>query len=441
MKLSHLRQIVDYMQPFRKINAIHRTADNTIKIAFDKDTDLYFDMRRGHSHIFMSDNVRRSRIYQAPFDVVLAKCFNRARILDISLLNDDKIIRIKAAQSSAYRETTAVLQLEFTGKHTNAIILDEEETVLEALRHIDAFSSYRIVRVGQPLEPLEPPAYEAKEYPIDDIEAFLHDAYARERDRRLEQLKQQKHAMLQKRLDRLQSSLDDLDDETTLNQEVASCQMYGNLILANMHQVKPYMRSIELYDFEGNLQQIDLPEGAASASIISDHFFKKAKKAKQRLQNLHIERQSLSGKISHLRHFQQIVLDADDISVIEMLFPPQVKGTRKKENLSIETFWIEGYKVMLGKNERGNIELLERARARDIWLHLKDRPSTHVIIVTDKQNVPRSVIETAARLCVDFTLFEKGRYLVDYTPRREVKIQEGANVLYNNYQTVQVEKS
>jgi predicted ribosome quality control (RQC) complex YloA/Tae2 family protein len=441
MKLSHLRQIVDYLQQFHKIDAIHRTADNTIKIAFDRDSDIYFDMRRGNSHIFISDNVRRSKVYQAPFDVVLAKSFNRARILDISLLNDDKIIRIKAAQSSAYRETTAILQLEFTGKHTNAIILDEEETVLEALRHIDAFSSYRIVKVGQRLEPLEPPTYTPKAYPIDDVEAFLRDAYARERDKRLSQLKQQKHTLLQKRLDKLQDALDGLDDETTLNDEVAACQMYGNLILANMHLVKPYMRSVELYDFDGNLQQIDLPEGAPSASAVSEHFFKKAKKAKQRLKNLHIERQNLSEKITHLRHFQQIVRDADDVSAIEMLFPPQVKGSRKKENLSIETFWIEGYKVMLGKNERGNVELLERARARDIWLHLKERPSTHVIIVTDKQNVPRSVIEAAARLCVDFTLFEKGRYLVDYTPRREVKIQEGANVLYNKYQTIQVDKS
>jgi len=43
-------------------------------------------------------------------------------------------------------------------------------------------------------------------------------------------------------------------------------------------------------------------------------------------------------------------------------------------------------------------------------------------------------------LCVDFSVFEKGSYLVDYTPRREVRIQEGANVLYTKYQTVMVEK-
>ncbi len=70
---------------------------------------------------------------------------------------------------------------------------------------------------------------------------------------------------------------------------------------------------------------------------------------------------------------------------------------------------------------------------------MKDRPSEHVIVTTDKQNVPISIIEGAARLCVDFTMFNKGKYLVDYTPRREVSIQSGANVLYNKYKTIEVD--
>jgi len=78
-------------------------------------------------------------------------------------------------------------------------------------------------------------------------------------------------------------------------------------------------------------------------------------------------------------------------------------------------------------------------KAKDIWLHMKERPSAHVIITTDKQNVPERVIKGAARLCVDFTMFEKDRYLVDYTPRREVSVQERANVLYNKYKTIEID--
>ena len=107
---------------------------------------------------------------------------------------------------------------------------------------------------------------------------------------------------------------------------------------------------------------------------------------------------------------------------------------------SIALFWVEGIKISLGKSERGNIELLRNARARDVWLHLKDRPSAHVIISTDKQELPRNILEAAAKLCVDFSVFEKGSYLVDYTPRREVRVQEGANVLYTNFKTLVIDK-
>jgi predicted ribosome quality control (RQC) complex YloA/Tae2 family protein len=63
-----------------------------------------------------------------------------------------------------------------------------------------------------------------------------------------------------------------------------------------------------------------------------------------------------------------------------------------------------------------------------------------VIISTDKQELPRNILEAAAKLCVDFSVFEKGAYLVDYTPRREVRVQEGANVLYTNFKTLVIDK-
>ncbi|WP_345975592.1 hypothetical protein [Sulfurimonas sp. HSL3-7] len=41
---------------------------------------------------------------------------------------------------------------------------------------------------------------------------------------------------------------------------------------------------------------------------------------------------------------------------------------------------------------------------------------------------------------MDFTMFENGTCLVDYTQRRNVKIQDGANVHYTDYKTVDIEK-
>jgi predicted ribosome quality control (RQC) complex YloA/Tae2 family protein len=173
--------------------------------------------------------------------------------------------------------------------------------------------------------------------------------------------------------------------------------------------------------------------------LISEMFFTKSKKAKQKAKHLFIEEESLRSKTEHLKLFINVVKEAKDVAKIELLFPKKVQNKKLKQNDSIEVFWIEGYKVQLGKNEKGNIELLKNARAKDIWLHMKERPSAHVIITTDKQNLPQNIILAAARLCVEFTTASKDRYLVDYTPRREVTIQNGANVLYNKYKTIEVD--
>lgn len=442
MKLSHLKQITNYLQNVKKISAIYRVDDSTLKIAFDKDNVLFFSLQPSNSKIFKSDTLQRIKVYQAPFDVMLFKTFNRADIISVSLLNDDKILRIECSQNSAYKSQIYTLQLEFTGKHTNAIILDNQKTVLEALRHIGDETSFRVVMVGETLEDIPKAPFQAKEYPIEDVEAYLYDVYEDEKSKKLNSFKKQKTGYLQKRLTKLQKLYSNLADSTTLEQEAEELQMKGNIILSNIHLLKPYMKEIELYDYEGNPITITFDKQLSSISQMSQYFFKVAKKTKQRALYTHIEKESLEEKISYYEHFIQTINEANDISEIKLLFPEKQQKKRKKEKVieGIETFYIDNYKIMLGKSEKGNIALLKNARAKDVWVHLKDRPSAHVIIVTDKQNVPLHIIEYAAKLCVNFSVSQRGDYLVDYTPRREVTIQNGANVLYNKYKTVSITK-
>ena len=439
MKLSHLKQTIDYLQDFKKISAIHRVSDTILKIVFDKRDDIYFNMTRSNSSMFKCESYPRSKIYNAPFDIIVAKRFNRSNILGIELLNGDKIIRLKTSIASAYKEEITYLQIEFTGKYTNVIILDNENIVLEALRHVDLFSSFREVRVGQKLLDVPNAPFVAKEYPLEGVEEFLYAVYEKEQSSKLENLKQQKVAFLNKKLKKLQKLYTKLDSEESLEEEAQKFEHYGNLVLSNVQNIKPYATELLLNDYDGSSVSVTLSKGQATAFMVSDLFFSRSKKAKQKAKHLHIEEESLRSKIEHIKLFIHTVNSAKDIAKIELLFPKKQQSKKIKVNDSIELFWIEGYKVQLGKNERGNVELLKMARAKDIWLHMRDQPSCHVIITTDKQSLPEHIISSAARLCVDFTTTSQDRYLVDYTPRREVTIQSGANVLYNKYKTIEVD--
>ncbi len=439
MKLSYLKQIINYLQNFTKISAMHRVSDTIVKIVFDKSDAVYFNMQRSNSSIFKCREYPRSKVYNAPFDVILAKRFNRANILRVGLLNNDKIIRIKTSLTSTYKEEITYLQIEFTGKYTNVIILDENNIVLEALRHVDLFSSFREVRVGQQLLDVPPAPFVAKKYPLEDVEKFLYEVYEKEQNKKLESLKKQKIALLSKKLKKLQKLYEKLDSKETLEKEAKKSEYLGNLVLSNVQNIKPYVTEVELNDYDNSIVHVTLQKAFATPFMISEMFFSKSKKAKQRSKHLYIEEESLRSKIGHLELFINVVQEAKNVAKIELLFPKKVQNKKIKHNDSIEIFWIEGYKVQLGKNEKGNIELLKNARAKDIWLHMRERPSAHVIITTDKQNLPQNIILAAARLCVEFSTASKDRFLVDYTPRREVTIQNGANVLYNKYKTIEVD--
>ena len=441
MKRYELVQVTDYLSQFKRISAIERVDDTIIKILFDRKEAIYFDLRRGDSHIFMCEGYQRSKTYQAPFDVLLSKRFGRAQIVRFEVMAGNRILRLHVNSDVGYKAVPSILQLEFTGRNTNIILLDEDEVVQEALRHIDASVSFRQVRVGESLEALPSREFKENEQSLGDIPTFLKEAYERRREGRLGVIKAQKQIQLHKKIERLEGYLERLESEATLEAQATLYNEEASLVLANLHIIKGYSKEATVWDFEGNERRLLLPETARTPQEAANMLFAKSKKLRQKLKSLHIERENLTTKLSFWKHLQEAIEHASSEEEVHILLPRQSKQQRQeKESFAYESFFIEGFKVMVGKSEKGNIELLKAAKKSDIWLHLKDRASSHVIIRTDKQNIPQSVLNFAGKLCVMFSVTQQGGYLVDYTPRRNVKMNEGAHVTYVDYNTFKVFK-
>uniref|UniRef100_UPI0025E0874B NFACT RNA binding domain-containing protein n=1 Tax=Sulfurovum sp. TaxID=1969726 RepID=UPI0025E0874B len=243
-----------------------------------------------------------------------------------------------------------------------------------------------------------------------------------------------------KKIKKLSQLLAKLPDEKKLAEEEKKQKAYGNLILANLYQIKPYDTKLKTYDFEGKEITIPLPKNI-KVNRMSDYFFNLSKRAKSKAKNIHIEKENLESKKAFYENIHYALEQAREPYELELLVPRRGKSQRKKEKLKEgELFWIEDYKVMVGRNSKENQALLRKAKANDIWMHTREIPGSHVIIRTDKQNLPDSVLQAAAKLCVDFSTDQPGNYLVDYTKRKFVKIQEGSHVEYDKYQTVAVLK-
>jgi predicted ribosome quality control (RQC) complex YloA/Tae2 family protein len=438
MKHFLLKQIVDYLaKNAQNIKLLKRIDNNIIIIEFNNRNIIYVDISKSNSTIYKCKKVLSSKKdFNAPFDVALQKRFYNSKIENIELYNDDKIINIKVNSSSSYKKQTTILQLEFTGKHTNIIILDENRVIIEALRHVDEFSSSRVVKVGIKLDEIPKQTFIPKIDEVSNIEEYLYEIYEEKEKQSLENVKKQKNSQIDKKAKKLKKTIESLPKKEEL--EVESNMLYekANLILSNLHNIKPYQKSLKVFNYEGVEVDIDLEE-KSSASKYSNDLFKKAKRAKQKASNISLEKDNLDEKLEFLLRLMNNINNAESIEECEFLSPKKERNQIKTKKAQLcESFYFEGFKIMLGTSERENIHLLENSKASDFWFHLKDRPSSHVIVQNSKKTIPDSVIEQAAILCAKFSVDFAGTYEVDFTQRRNVKIQSGANVLYSPYTTI-----
>ena len=466
MKLYELQTIAKRLNDFTFISRARRTQDNTIEITFDKSKSYFFVMTRGHSFVYKAPSQRPLQGYNAPFDTLLHTLLSGSRLLGVDVPNSDRILRFTIAPKSSYKDQIIYLQLEFTGKNTNAILIDDNEVIIEALRHIDAESSFRIVRPGvellqiprrvlhdsdshalhfKCLSPDNTLKQNNKEGVVGlqhptDIDSFLEEKFTEVQRKKLLEMKKQKLTTVLKKIKKFEQLLNKLPNKEKLEAQAEEFKNLGNLILANLYQINPYDTKLKTYDFEGEEVTIALPKDVM-VNRMPEHYFNLSKRAKSKAKNIHIEQENLSSKMDFYENIYYALEQANTPYELELLVPKRAKSLRKKEKLREgELFWIEDYKVMVGRNAHENQKLLSLAKSNDIWMHTREIPGSHVIIRTDKQNLPESVLHAAAKLCVDFSTTHPGNYLVDYTKRKFVKIQEGSSVEYDKYQTLSIVK-
>ena len=438
LRVYEIKAVANYLKQFNFIKKAKRVANNVVELNFGQDWSVFFDLTRGNSTIYKASKSLVNS-FNAPLDGQMHSLLSHSKILDISVPNDDKVIIFKIKPKSQYKDRELLARFELTGKYTNLILTDEENIVIDALHHIDASKSYRVVKPGVELEELLP--FKSKfTGEVEDIEALLEQNFQKLNSALVKRLKEQKINQTEKKIKTLKKALKNLPNEEQLAQDAKILSNKGNIVLANLHKIKPYDKELNSYDFEGNEISIKLPKNIVK-NRISEYFFNLAKRAKSKAKNVSIEYNNLNDKLNFYSNIKNAILNSNDPYELELLAPKQARSKAKKEKTKVgEVFWIEGYKVMVGRSSKENQELLGEAKSNDIWMHTRNIPGSHVFIRTDKQNLPDSLINSAAKLCVDFSTNMPGNYEVDYTKRKFVKIQEGSNVEYDKYKTVHVLK-
>ena len=429
MKAFVLAKIAEKLKTYKFIKRALRVDENLILLQFDNDR-FYFDLTKGSGDIYINIDYPLVKKFKAPFDIVLEKKFTKSKLIDVYA--KERILTIVAKNQNRFKEEIVKLRFEFTGRYTNAIILDENDIVIESLRHISENISSRVVKPGVKLTELDSIEIKEKVFEIDDLEKYTQELFAKKYQNRLNQKKESILKKLHKKIKEIEKKLSNLENEEELLEKARKYKNYADIAMANLHLIKPFMKELKTKDFEGSEITIPIPE-LKNINEIGNYYYKLSKKAKKKAENLHIEKNYLNEQLNFLKNYEKLVKNAKNLSELKTYEPPKKD---KKEDENIAKFYFDDYLILVGKNEKGNIKLLKNANANDLWLHIKNLPGSHVIIKNNKLSLNDEVIKKAAELAVAFSGKDEGE--VDYTKRKFVKVKDGAKVEYGKYSTVKV---
>ena len=120
-------------------------------------------------------------------------------------------------------------------------------------------------------------------------------------------------------------------------------------------------------------------------------------------------------------------------------YSSKLSGYKPKKQIKLKPLEFRtsgGYTVLVGRNNIQNEHLTFKLAAKDdIWLHVKDMPGSHVILVTNGDEPSERDYTEAAELAAYYSKATAGPVAVDYTAVRNVKKTPGGKPGFVIYKT------
>jgi len=278
MKAFVLAKIAKKLKTYKFIKRALRVDENLILLEFDNDR-FYFDLTKGSGDIYINIDYPVSRKFQAPFDIVLEKKFTKSKLIDV--FAKERILTIIAKNQNRFKEEIIKIRFEFTGRYTNAIILDENDIIIESLRHISENISSRVIKPGVKLSELDSIEIKEKVFEIDDLEEYTKELFNKKYGTRLKQKKDSLIKKIDKKIKEIKYKIKKLDNEEELLKKSELYKKYADIAMINQNKIKPFDKELKTIDFEGKKITIPIPE-LKNINEIGNYYYNKAKKAKKK---------------------------------------------------------------------------------------------------------------------------------------------------------------
>lgn len=229
-------------------------------------------------------------------------------------------------------------------------------------------------------------------------------------------------------------------------------RMYGDLLQANLYRIKRGDKAVTVENFYDGNKELTIPlKETLSPAGNAGYYYKEYNRAKTREKMLTTQIEKAIEELEYIESVQFELANATcekDLSQIreELIEGGYIKPQKgeKLQNTSQPPFEFtskDGVKIYVGRNNRQNDLLtLKTAHKSDMWFHTKNIPGSHVIAVTNGQNLSESTIIEAAQAAAFHSKAKNSSQVpVDYTLVKYVSKPSGAKpglVIYTHNKTV-----
>ena len=246
-------------------------------------------------------------------------------------------------------------------------------------------------------------------------------------------------------------------------------KIYGDVLSANLWRVEDGQKSVRLENFYSEeMEEIEIPlnerkspsqnvaelykeyKRLSSAQRILTELLEEAREEEKYLLSALdiLKRAKSEEELGSLReelfltgYIKKSVLIKSEKKLIGQSKGKKLKEISPKARFSPKKYISkDGFTIYCGRNNLENDHLtFKTARNSDLWLHVKDIPGSHVIIVSEGREITDLAIEEASIIAVTNSSASRGvKVKVDYAFARFVKKQRGARpgqVIYTDYKT------
>nr|WP_320025584.1 NFACT RNA binding domain-containing protein [uncultured Acetobacterium sp.] len=302
---------------------------------------------------------------------------------------------------------------------------------------------------------------EHRSEPYASISKMLEDYYFK-RDKALRF--KTRAANLRQQLDILNKKnikkLDNLQQDVATSHKNEKFKLYGDLITANIYAIEKGQETATLINYyDPDYQTIEIPlKVNRTPAQNAQHYYKKYNKSKIALQHLAGYILETEEKIYYLESLINSLEQSTELTELDEIrheflhseFNKKAlsKEDKKKQAPSKPLHYLssEGFHIFVGKNNYQNDFISTKmGKNEDCWMHVKDAPGSHVLIVAGGRFITEQTLLEAGNLAAWYSKSRGSSNVpVDYLEFKYLKKPSKAKpgmVIFTNQNTMYVTPS